>query len=103
MLNQQPAISPEKIDQHIAKLAKAVEKTYGSAWHVIWRNFLAGIARALGVAFGYIVVIGALIFIAQKLGLFETIQNLWQDVSGQIQELKGFKDFDPEMLKNLSR
>jgi hypothetical protein len=90
-------ISPEKIDQHVVKLANAVEKTYGSPWHVIWRNFLAGIARALGVAFGYIVVIGALIFMAQKLGLFKTVQNFWQDVSLQIQELKGFNALDPEM------
>lgn len=111
MLQQQSELSSEQTGKNIAKLAQAVEKTYGSAWSVIWRNFLAGIMRALGVTFGYIIITVLLLFVAQKMGVFEAVQNFWKNLIGQIENFKQgapvdpsvFKDFDPAALKGLPR
>lgn len=109
MPQEQSKLSSEQTEKNIAKLAQAVEKTYGSAWGVIWRNFLAGIMRALGIAFGYVVIVGALILIAEKLGALDAIQNFWHGLTSQMETLTNtaqdsqnmFKDFDPTVLKGL--
>jgi len=105
-----PDLSTEKIHKNIFKLAKAVESVQHGTWSIIWRNFLAGLMRALGIVFGYIIVIGLLLFIAEKLGLFDVLQNLWQNTSQQLDILKGASiggsnhqqlPVDPEVLKYL--
>lgn len=111
MPQEQSKLSSEQTEKNIAKLAQAVEKTYGSAWNIAWRNFLAGIMRGLGIAFGYAVIVGALILIADKLGMLNAIQNFWQELTGQMEMLSEsaqnsqniFKDFDPAVLKSLPR
>lgn len=111
MPQQQSELSSEQTEKNIAKLAQAVEKTYGSAWSVIWRNFLAGIMRAFGITFGYIAITVLLFFIAKKLGVFESVQNFWKNLIGQIENFKQgapvdpsvFKNFDPAVLKGLPR
>lgn len=62
MPQQQSELSSEQTEKNIAKLAYAVEKTYGSAWNIMWRNFLAGIMRAFGITFGYVAITVLLFF-----------------------------------------
>ncbi|MEK9165907.1 MAG: DUF5665 domain-containing protein [Patescibacteria group bacterium] len=100
MPQQQSELSSEQIEKNIVKLAHAVEKTYGSAWSVIWRNFLAGITRAFGITFGYVAITVLLFFIAKKLGVFEAIQDFWKNLIGQIENFKQGVPVNPSVFKD---
>lgn len=68
----------------------------------MWRSFLSGFMRAFGVVVGYIVFVGIALLIARKLGVFEAVQEFWNNTMGslpfnQIKEMP----LDPELLKQL--
>jgi len=71
-------------DKNVIKLLTAIDKVYGSTWRLAWRNFLAGLMHALGATIGYVLFIGLAILIADKLGVFDSIQNFWQGLLKQL-------------------
>lgn len=79
--NAQPIMTPMQIDRNVAKLARAVEATYGNFWSVVWRNFLAGFMRVLGMAAAYAIIMTVTIFILLKTGLFGQLQNVWKNIT----------------------
>jgi len=90
----------EKIEKNIQELTNAIDKTYGKTWAIMWRNFTAGIFRALGATVGYVLFIGLAVVIAQKLGVFQIIQDSWNSFMdklpiNQAQELQ----IDQEMME----
>lgn len=72
------------MEHTLSKLVAAIERTYGNTWSLMWRNFLAGFTKALGATIGYALFVGVLYLVAQKLGLFETVQNFWNELMSQI-------------------
>lgn len=81
-MDQQPhSLPPSHIDKNIVQLAKTVESVYGNPWGIIWRNFLAGLMRVVGMAFGYIVIVGLVMLIVVKSGALGYIQGLWKNIT----------------------
>jgi len=78
--SQEDQDDPKKVDKHILKLARAVERVYGNPWSITWRNFLAGLVHAIGATMGYVLFMALSIFIAQKLGLFKPVSNFWKNL-----------------------
>ena len=100
-----PPLAPEKIERNIAKLAEAVERLYGGAASLIWRNFLAGFSRAIGLIAAYLLFIALGIFIAYRTGAFQMAQNFWSTFSQnlpfrELQQIPNIKDFklDPALF-----
>jgi hypothetical protein len=97
---EQPQLSPEQTDKNVAKLARAVEKTYGSTLGAMFRSFLTGVAYAFGAGIGYVAMLAILIFAAKKLGIFTIIEGFWQNLLKQL-PLENLKEL--QNLKGLGR
>lgn len=98
--NTPPAsMPPFQIDKNIAKLARAVESTYGNGWDIVWRNFLAGFTRVLGMAAAYVVLVAIIALIIFKTGALGQIQTFWKNLTqslvGDIQ--KNFQQSLPQI------
>lgn len=48
---------------------------------IMGKNFLAGVMRGIGAAFGYLIIAGLLVLIARKLGFFDSIQDLLNQIT----------------------
>lgn len=83
-----------QIDRNIVKLAQAVEAAYGGFWTIVWRNFLAGFMRVLGMLFAYVLILGGLVFFLLKTGLAGQIQTFYQNFT---------RDFITDFQKNLNK
>lgn len=78
----------KKAEKNLERMAQAIERTYGNTWFVMRRNFLAGLANALGSTVGYMIVIAVIVFIAIQLGVFTKLQQTWQNATNQITEFQ---------------
>lgn len=99
-----PATSQDKLDKNIQKLAETLERLYGGIGSLMWRNFVAGFMRAIGLIVGYIFILAIGILIAHRLGFFKAAQNFWKTFSenlpfSQLQQLP--KQFDPALFQGI--
>lgn len=82
--NAQPIMTPMQIDRNVAKLAQAVDATYGNLWDIIWRNFLAGFMRVLGMAIAYIMILVVIFFVISKTGALTYVEGLWKNITNDL-------------------
>lgn len=70
-----------QIDRTIAKLAHTLDAVYGNAWTIIWRNFLAGFMRVVGMIFAYMLILAIVFTIITKSGALGYVQGLWKNIT----------------------
>jgi hypothetical protein len=105
-----PAASQDKLDKNIQKLGETLERLYGGIGTLVWRNFIAGFMRAIGLVLGYVVILTIGILIAHRLGVFKAAKNFWDTFAEnlpfsqlkQLPELEQLK-FDPALFQGMPK
>lgn len=84
-MDQQPtSMPPSQIDKNIVQLTKTLESVYGNPWDIIWRNFLAGFMRVLGMAIAYIMLLVVIFFVISKTGALTYVEGLWKNITNDL-------------------
>ena len=52
----------------VNRLIQAVDRAYHRPWLMMWRAFLQGIATAIGITVGYLIIFTLLFYLFQSLG-----------------------------------
>ena len=90
-----------KISQKLDKISKRIEAHhmvdyYEVAFHMkgmIWKNFVIGIAKGIGIALGFSVIGGLIIYLLRKIVMLNlpVIGALIRDVMSVVEELQEIK------------
>ena len=65
--------------------ARAIDRAYGSWWHLISRSFVGGLFVALGATVGFAVLITILVFVLRQLEVLPIVGEFFSNIKEFVQ------------------